>query len=120
VDRREAGVAGCGAVAPVVVQMIQERANRRRVQVIDREAERRLVGLMRGEQQQQPDRVPVGGDGSGAGLQLPGQPFGEEALQQRRSGRRGHDPDPVAGKVPSVSGSSATIRASHAQWQLFA
>ena len=41
-----------------------------------------------GEDQQQPERVAVGGDGVRAGLALADQPVGEERLQGRRE--RGH------------------------------
>ena len=42
---------------------------------------------LRGEAEQQPERVPVGGDGVGAGPPLADQPLGEERLQSGASER---------------------------------
>jgi hypothetical protein len=82
VDRGQARVACRRAVAPFVVEVVEERADGDGVEVVDREAEWGLLRLLCGEQQQEFDRVPVGRDGLRAGLQLPDQPFGEEPLEQ--------------------------------------
>ncbi len=82
VDRRQAGVAGPGAVAPVGLQVLQERG--------DHPGRRGRRGRARsgscpspggGEAEQQPERVAVGGDRGGAGVALADQPAGEELLQ---------------------------------------
>ena len=44
---------------------------------------RRLAGAALGEAEQQPEGVPIGGDGVGAGPALADQPLGEEALHDR-------------------------------------
>ena len=85
-DRGQPGVAGPDAVAAVVFQVVQERADHRRVQVGDVQAGRDLAGLLRGEDDQHLDSVPVGGDRVAAGLPLQRQPVGEERLQGRGEG----------------------------------
>jgi hypothetical protein len=71
-DRGEAGVAGAGAVAPVVLEMVQEVSDQRRVQVADVEITGLLAGALRGERQEQPPGVAVGGDRLRASVPLPG------------------------------------------------
>jgi hypothetical protein len=88
VDGGEPGVAGARAVAAVVFEVVQERADQRRVQVGEVELARLPPGAPGGEGQQQPPGVAVGGYGLRAGLPLAGQPVGEERLQRR--GERGH------------------------------
>ena len=61
-DRPQAGVAGSRAVAPVFFEMLEERADQRRVEIVDVQLERLLAGPLVREAQQQPERVPVGGD----------------------------------------------------------
>jgi hypothetical protein len=62
VDRPEPGVAGPGAVAPVLLEVVEERADQRRVEIVDVQLERLLAGLLLREAKQQPERVAVGGD----------------------------------------------------------
>ena len=62
VDRRQPGVAGAGAVAAVVLEVVEERADQRRVEVGEVESAGLLAGLLWREAQQQPERVAVGGD----------------------------------------------------------
>ena len=93
VNGRQPGVAGPDAVAAVGFQMVEERADQWCVQIGDVHSGGRLAGPLFGEDQQQLDRVPVGGDGVGAGLSLPGQPVGEERLQG--GGQRAHDRPPA-------------------------
>jgi hypothetical protein len=52
------------------------------------EAAGSLAGAVLGEADQQPEGVPVGGDGVGAGVALAGEAVGEERLQ--RGGQSGH------------------------------
>jgi hypothetical protein len=59
-----------GAVAAIVFEMGEERANQRRVEVVDVELKRLLAGLPVGEAEQQPERVAVGGDRLRAGVAL--------------------------------------------------
>jgi hypothetical protein len=47
-----------------------------------------FAGLLPGETQKEPDRVAVGQHGVAAGVALPGEPVGEESLQERS--HRGH------------------------------
>jgi hypothetical protein len=88
VDRGQAGVAGPGAVAPPGFQVGEERGDQRGVQVGQVELAWVLPGAVPGEVQQQPEGVPVGGDGVRAGLALAGEPLGEERLE--RGCQRGH------------------------------
>ena len=87
VDRPEPGVAGPGTVAPCLLEMVEERADQRSVEIVDVELERLLAGPLVGEAEQQPERVAVGGDGLGAGVALGDQPLGEESLAARARAR---------------------------------
>jgi hypothetical protein len=69
--------------------MGEERRDQRGVDVADVEPGGRLAGAIVGEDQQQPQRVAVGGDGVRAGVTLNRQPLGEERLDGRC--QRGHD-----------------------------
>jgi hypothetical protein len=83
VDRREAGVAGPRAVAPVVFEVGKERPDQRRVDVGEVELGRLFAGLFFDEAQQQPERVAVGLDGVRAGSSLVDQTVGEIGLWGR-------------------------------------
>jgi hypothetical protein len=83
VDRRQAGVAGAGAVSPLALEVLEEGADQRRVEVGELELAGLLAGLRVGEAKQQPEAVAVGGDRLGAGVALAEQPFAEEGLQDR-------------------------------------
>ena len=93
VDCREPGIAGAHAVAPVLFEVIKERADERCVQSCEVELDGRDAGPLLGEGQQQPERVSVGGDGVFAGASLVDQPLGEEGLQG--GCERAHDGSPV-------------------------
>ena len=83
VDRGQAGVAGGAAVAPLVFQVLQERADQGGVQVGEAELCWAASPVCsRAKDEQEPERVAVGRDGVRAGLLLPGQPVGEEPLQE--------------------------------------
>ena len=83
VDRPEPRVAGPGTVAPILFEMLEERADQRRVEIVDVELERLLAGLVVREGEQQPERVAVGGDRVRTRVALRDQTFGEERLQRR-------------------------------------
>jgi hypothetical protein len=63
VDRRQAVVAGAGAVAPFCFEVVEERADQRRVEIVEVQLARLLAGPLGGEREQQPEGVAVGGDG---------------------------------------------------------
>jgi hypothetical protein len=88
VDRGQPGVAGADAVAAVVFEVVEERADQRRVEVGDLERGGLPAGLAGCEGQEQPERVAVGRDGVRAGSSLAGQVVGEERLDGGRE--RGH------------------------------
>src|SRR6266576_2002678 len=67
-------VAGAGAVAAVVFEVVQERGDQRGVEVGDVELAGVLPGALGGEGQQQPPGVPVAGDGVAAGAALADEP----------------------------------------------
>ena len=81
VDRSEPGVAGAGTVAPVVFEVGEERADQRRVEIVEVQLERLLAGLLAREAEQQPERVTVGGDRLRTGVALGDQTVGEERLE---------------------------------------
>ena len=62
VDRRQPGVPGPGAVASVVFEVGEERADQRRVEIVEVQLEWLFAGLLVREAQQQPERVAVGGN----------------------------------------------------------
>src|ERR1035441_8256776 len=100
VDRRQPGVPGPGAVAALMLEVIEERRDERRAEICEVEPGGRYAGLLAGELQQEPERVPVGGDGVRAGSSLA---LGEERLQGGR--QRGHD------RVPADRSSRSAARA---------
>jgi hypothetical protein len=63
-----------------VLEVIQERADQRRVEIIDVQRRGLPAGPLGGEAEQQPQRVAVGVDRVRAGLALADQPVGEERL----------------------------------------
>ena len=69
-DRGQSHVAGPDAVAPVGFQVVEERGDRRGVQVVPVQLGGLLAGLAVHEAEQQPQGVAVGGDGARAGLAL--------------------------------------------------
>ncbi len=82
-DGGEAGVAGPDADASFVLEVVEEVADERRVDVVEGEAARRLAGAGLGVAENLAPRVPVGGDGVRAGLLLGSETVGEERLEQR-------------------------------------
>ena len=109
VDRGEADIPCPRRVAPVLLDMIEKRADERSIQVVEREARGRLVEPLLGKPEQQPKRIAIGRNGMGARPLLPDQPFRKEALQdsRRRGGRHGAPVFPA-----SVSRSVASCRSS--------
>jgi hypothetical protein len=89
VDRRQPGVAGPGAVAPFGLEVLEERADQRCVEVSEVQLAGLFAGLLLGEAQQQPERGAVGGHRPGAGVALGQQPVGKERLERR--GEQAHD-----------------------------
>jgi hypothetical protein len=90
VDRGETGVAGAHAVAPLELEMVQERGDEGGVEVDQAQRGWWLRELLLREGQQQLHRVAVGRDRVGAGGALADQTVGEERLHGRGQ-RRGHD-----------------------------
>ncbi len=82
-DRGQAGVAGADAVVALVLEMVEERANQRRVEIVEVELAGLLAGLLLSESEKQTQRVAVGRDRVRARVALPGQPVGEERLWRR-------------------------------------
>ena len=87
-DRRQAGIAGPDAVAPVTLEMVEEGPNEGCVDLGDIEARGRGPGAIRGEREEQAERVAIGSDRLRARLALPDEPVGEEGLEGRREGAR--------------------------------
>ena len=84
VDRRQAGVAGRGRVAALVLEVVEERADQRRVEVGEVQLAWAACRSARAaKRKQQPERVAVGGDRARAGVALGDQPLGEVGLERR-------------------------------------
>ncbi len=112
VDRGQPGVACGDAVAALVLDVVEERGDHRGVQVGDVKPAGQGPGGGGGEAEQQPQRVPVSGDGVRAGPPLGGQPLGEERLDG--GGDRGHRGSPgllsPRRRAASASSSGAACR----------
>ncbi len=80
-DGGQAGVAGAGAVVAFLFQVVEEGPDDGGVEIGQVQLARLLAGALTHEAQDQPPGVAVGGDGVGAGVALPGQPFGEVRLE---------------------------------------
>jgi hypothetical protein len=91
-----------------VAQVLQERRDELGVEVVQAQLAGGCAGAVVREGQQQPEGVPVGGDGVAAGLQLGDQPLGEEALEH--GGKRGHRvPRGMDSRRPAASASSSGV-----------
>jgi hypothetical protein len=75
-----------------VLEVIEERADQRRVEIIDVQRRRLAPGALDGERDQQLERVAVGSDRVWADMALTDQPVAEERLQRRRE--RAHPASP--------------------------
>ncbi len=94
-DRRQPGVAGAQAVAPVGLQVAKEAGDQVVVELAEVHLPRRDAGRLPGEGEQQAPGVPVGADRVGARVLLREQLVGEKALQDR--GETAHE---VSSGVP--------------------
>ncbi len=109
-DSSQPRVAGRAAVAPLLFQVLQERADQRGVQVSEAEPAGSLPGLLVGEGEQELARVAVGRDRVRAGLLLPGQPVGEEPLQDGGEVGHGATRPEVCSSLPAARArSSGTV-----------
>ncbi len=70
-DGGQPGVTSPNADRPVGFEVVQERPDRRRIEIVDVQLVRCLAGAPLREAQQQADRVAVGGDGVRAGVAVP-------------------------------------------------
>jgi hypothetical protein len=94
-DRGQAQVPGPGAVVPVVFAVLQERGDRRRVEIGPVEPMHRPVVAVSGERDEQTHRVAIDRDRARADPSLCDQPVREEALHRRSD--RGHSSTSVTG-----------------------
>jgi hypothetical protein len=81
VDRCEARVAGASAIAATLLEVIEERANQRGIEVLELECGRLLCELFLDKSEQQTKRIAVGRDGVRTHLSLPDQAIREEAFE---------------------------------------
>ena len=93
---RPGGRCGCARCCPFVLQVVQEVADERGVEVGQVELAGLFAGAVLRVAQQQPPSVAVGGDGVRAGVALTDQPFGEERLQGRGEDAHGRTPAAVS------------------------
>jgi hypothetical protein len=68
----------------IVLEVIEERADQWRVEIVEVELAGLLAGPLLGESEKQTQRVTVGRDRVRASVALPCQPVGEERLQRWR------------------------------------
>lgn len=89
VDGGQADVAGAHRAAPVLFEMVEERADQRGVEIGEVESGRSHPCALVGELDEEPEAVTVGGDRVATGLALTAEPFGEERFES--GGDRAHD-----------------------------
>jgi len=82
-DRREAEVAGARAVAPGLLEVVEEREHDGGIEVLDRERGRGTSGALLRETQEDLEGVAVARDGLGAGAALGDETRAEEILEER-------------------------------------
>lgn len=80
-DRRQPEVPGTGAIASMLLEVVEEGPHERRVEIADLECGRGLAGLRMGEAEQETERVAVSRYGVGAHVTLSDEPVGEERLK---------------------------------------
>lgn len=111
VDRCQASIPRAGSIASLILEVVEESADQRRVQVAEVKLAGLLAGLALREAQQQPQRVAVGGHGARAGVSLGDEPVYEKRLERR--GERAHDQPssiPSSRCATSASSSGAACR----------
>ena len=106
-NRGQPDVAGPRAVAALVLQVVEERGDRVRVQVVPVQLRRADSCASLDEAEQEAERVAVGGDGARAGLALAGEPVGEERLQGRRDQGHGRAAFPIPSRRAAARASSS-------------
>jgi hypothetical protein len=105
-DGSQARVAGAHGVAAVALEVVEEGADERRVEVREVEPRGRRARPLGGEPQEEPPGVAVGGDGLRAGLPLPDEPLGEERLEGRGERAHGRSPRWRSRRPPARASSS--------------
>ena len=110
VDSGEPDIARTSAVSTSVLDMVQKRADKRCVEIFQRQARWIFTEPLLGKSQEQSKRIAVRGDGVGTGLALSDESVGEEGLQQAGEGRaRDHG---TTSFRPSTSRSVARAKSS--------
>ncbi len=105
-DGRQAGIPGPDAVAPIALEVVEEGADERRVDLADIERRWSCPGAVGGERQEQAERVAIGGDRLRARLALPDEPIGEERLEGRGERAHGRSPRWRSRRSPAAASSS--------------
>ena len=82
-DGGQTQVARPDAGAAPHLEIGQERANERRLQIVERQGRRGLAEPRLREREQQPECIPIRCDRIGADIALTHEPFGEVTLDQR-------------------------------------
>ena len=104
--RGQPGVAAGDAGAPLVLEVVQEGADHRGVQVTEGELGGRRAGPVVHVDQQHPPAAPVGRDGVRAGVLLEHEPLGEERFEGR--GEEAHRPSSKASSSPRAARPSSS------------
>jgi len=88
-DRRQPRIACPDAVSTAGLEVIQEGEDQVAVEVVDRQTTGRATEAGRGEDKQEPERMPIGHDGLRTGASLGHEAFAKEGLEQacERRGR---------------------------------
>jgi hypothetical protein len=81
VNGSQANVATGGTVVSVFLQVAQERADERRIQILRRQQRRRFAETHLSKSQEQSKRVAVAGNRMRAGVEFSHQPLGEVTLK---------------------------------------
>ena len=91
VDRRETDIPRTRRVAPVLLDVIQKRRDKRGIEIIEGEGRWGLAELLLSKPKEEPKRIAVRRDGVRARVLLTDESVGKETLHKtRKRRRRGH------------------------------
>jgi len=81
-DRGQAKIAGADGVVAVILDVIQERTDERRIEIVQRELRGRFFEMLLRKSEKQPERIAVRGDGVGTDLALIHKAVSKKGLKQ--------------------------------------
>jgi hypothetical protein len=107
-DGGQASVSGANAIAPVRLEMLQERDDERSVEIGHEQSRRGLAHALLAEREEESERVAIRGDRVGACISLTQEAVGEERLEQPRDQRHGRTAEYRSRRAVAASSNSGT------------